>query len=97
MYGYRHTPVRRLVERLGLHAYDVPAPYTGVTVSPSRVRLPLKQHVGAPSRPTVAVGDRVETGALVAEIAEGALGARVHASIPGVVRSVDGEVCIAST
>jgi Na+-translocating ferredoxin:NAD+ oxidoreductase RnfC subunit len=53
--------------------------------------LKLRQHLGAPARAVVAAGERVRLGQLVAEIAEGALGARVHASIDGVVEAVDAE------
>ena len=42
------------------------------------------------------VGDRVAPGQPVAEIPAGALGARVHASIGGTVRTVDGSVVIES-
>ena len=42
----------------------------------------------------VKVGDMVQVGDLVAEIKEGALGARVHAGISGKVTSVDGAITI---
>ena len=49
------------------------------------VRIPLKMHIGAPAVPVVKTGDVVSVGDLIAEIKEGALGARVHASIAGKV------------
>jgi Na+-translocating ferredoxin:NAD+ oxidoreductase RnfC subunit len=52
----------------------------------------LKQHVGAPCQPIVAVGDRVKKGQTVGRppMTNGkpALGAPVHASIDGVVREI---------
>jgi hypothetical protein len=39
-------------------------------------------------------GERVRVGDVVAAPAEGALGARIHASIDGVVTSVNGSVVI---
>jgi Na+-translocating ferredoxin:NAD+ oxidoreductase RnfC subunit len=42
----------------------------------------------------VQAGDRVRRGGLIGEIPESALGARVHASIDGVVASVDDAVRI---
>ena len=51
----------------------------------------LKQHVGVPATPVVKTGDAVKKGQLVAEIPAGALGARVHASIDGIVAQVTGE------
>ena len=86
---HKRVPVRRLIARMGLSAYDVPAPYTETSDRPGAVTLPLRQHVGKPSVPVVRVGDRVRAGDLVAEIPEKALGARIHASIDGIVTAVD--------
>ena len=63
-------------------------------VEPSRVVLPLSQHVGAPAEPTVQVGSRVSVGDVIAQPAEGKLGAVIHASIAGQVTTVDGNVTI---
>ena len=94
MYESRRIPLKQLVQRLGLTEYDGPAPFVELGRDPTSVRLPLAQHVGAPAVPVVQVGDRVRPGDLVAEIPEGALGARLHASIAGLVRSVDPEIVI---
>jgi Na+-translocating ferredoxin:NAD+ oxidoreductase RnfC subunit len=59
------------------------------------VTIPLQQHIGAPAVPVVSVGDRVEKGALIADIKEKSLGAKIHASISGSVASVtDKEIVI---
>jgi len=42
----------------------------------------------------VRAGERVRVGDVVAAPAKGALGARIHASIAGTVRDVDGAVSI---
>jgi len=42
----------------------------------------------------VSAGDAVAVGDVVAEPPEGALGARIHASIAGVVQSVDATIII---
>ena len=94
MYESRRTPLKQLVQRLGLTEFDQPAPFAELDREPASVRLPLAQHVGAPATPVVQAGDRVRPGDLVAEIPEGALGARLHASIAGRVRSVDPEIAI---
>ncbi len=52
-----------------------------------KVILPLKQHVGGPCKPIVAVGDLVEKGQLIA-VPEG-LGANIHASVKGLVESLE--------
>ncbi len=85
---YRKVPSKRLIARLGLSRYDVPAPLTDTTYSPRAVYLPLRQHIGAPAIPTVEPGQRVVKGELIAGIPEGALGANIHASISGTVRQV---------
>ncbi len=91
---YRRVPTHRLITRLGLESYRNVGPLEDRVFAPQRVVLPLKQHAGAPAVPAVRVGDRVHAGDLVAAPAAGALGARIHASIDGVVRSVEGGVTI---
>lgn len=92
--GERKVPTCRLIERTGLKPYDFHAPWKDVSFSPSQVRIPLQQHLGAPAVPTVKVGMRVRKGDVIGEIPEGKLGARVHASIEGVVMGVGDEVLI---
>ena len=92
---YRMIPTKRLVARLGLSQYDVKAPLLAEMPQVRSVKLLLSQHIGAPAKPIVAVGDSVAKGQLVAEIPEGAgLGANVHASIAGKVVSIDGAIVI---
>ena len=75
---------------MGLTDWDVHAPWLDVDMQPARVKLLLKQHIGAPAVPVVKVGDRVAVGDKVAAIKDGALGANIHSSISGRVTSVDG-------
>ncbi len=85
----RYVPTARLMQRLNVVKYDThPGLIEGFR--PSRVILPLKQHIGAPAVCLVRAGDMVKKGDLVGEIPDNALGARVHASIDGVVESVAG-------
>jgi Na+-translocating ferredoxin:NAD+ oxidoreductase RnfC subunit len=92
MAEYRLIPSLRVASRLGLAAwYHQDAPLSSVSCDPDQVALNLKQHLGAPAVPVVKQGDLVKRGTLVAEIPEGALGARVHASIDGVVTGVTPE------
>lgn len=88
LFSAKRVPTRRLISRLGLSEYDVPAPLSEVEFQPEEVILPLKQHAGAPAKPIVKVGDKVRKGDLIGEIPDGALGARLHASIEGIVSSV---------
>ncbi len=50
--------------------------------------MPLQQHIGAPAKAIVRVGDRVERGDKIAE-ANGFVSVPMHASATGTVRSID--------
>jgi electron transport complex protein RnfC len=54
---------------------------------PAEVVLPLRQHTGAPARPLVRPGDRVERGDKIAE-AVGWVSSPVHASATGTVTAI---------
>ncbi|MBW2459767.1 MAG: electron transport complex protein RnfC, partial [Deltaproteobacteria bacterium] len=86
----RRVPLPRLIAKLGLTDY-VKAPDVVALGerAVSQVKLRLSQHTGAPAVPVVSVGQAVTRGQLVAEIPEGKLGARIHASITGRVSAVD--------
>ncbi len=84
-------PMRRLMTKLALTEFRNVGPLADRDLRPQSVTLPLKQHTGAPAVAAVGAGDNVQAGDLIAAPAVGALGARIHASIAGVVRQVDGE------
>jgi Na+-translocating ferredoxin:NAD+ oxidoreductase RnfC subunit len=90
----RKIPLRRLMERLEVTRYDTHPPFYGDAIEIKRVSIPLQQHLGKPAVAVVRPGDRVKKGDLIGEIPEGALGARVHASIEGKVESVDERIVI---
>ena len=85
MAEFRRVPMRRLIARLGLGEYNNTGPLVDHAFAPHSVKLPLKQHAGAPAVATVQCGDRVRVGGLIAAPEQGTLGARIHASIDGVV------------
>lgn len=85
----RRVPIPQLVRRLGLEDWDVHAPMTDRALTPSRVRIMLQQHIGAPAMPIVAVGDRVTAGDPLGAPPEGKLGVPVHTSISGRVTRID--------
>ena len=92
----RYVATTRLIHRLNLTQYDT-HPDSAGDYTPSMVRIPLRQHIGAPATCVVSAGDRVKKGDLIGEIPENAMGARIHASIGGVVESIaDGMVTIKS-
>jgi len=84
----KRVPTSRLIARMGLSAYDVPAPLMSGRADTKRVIIPLQMHAGKPAEPVVAVGDTVNRGDLIGQIPEKALGAAVHASISGKVAKI---------
>ena len=56
--------------------------------TPERVFISLSQHIGAPAKAVVKIGDRVERGQLVAQAADG-LSVNIHASLTGIVTRAD--------
>ncbi len=84
----KKVPVSRLIARLGVADYDVPAHMQEKALSADCVRIALKMGVGAPSVPTVSVGDKVRKNQLVADIPEKKLGVKMHASISGTVTQI---------
>jgi Na+-translocating ferredoxin:NAD+ oxidoreductase RnfC subunit len=85
MAEFRRIPMRRLIAKLGLGEFNNVGPLVDFNFAPKQVKILLKQHAGAPSAPVVKNGDRVKVGDLLAAPAPGNLGARIHASIDGVV------------
>lgn len=54
---------------------------------PARVVLPMQQHLGAPCKPAVAVGDTVQVGQLIGECV-GGFCVPVHSSVSGTVKGI---------
>lgn len=90
----RKIPINRLMERLEVTDYDTHPPFFENDIPVRQVTIPLQQHLGQPALPVVKANDKVKKGDLIGEIPEGALGARVHASIDGTVESVDKNIII---
>ena len=64
-----------------------------VVLDSKEVFIPLRQHIGAPAKPVVAIGDSIKCGQLIGEVKEG-LGANIHSSIAGVVVEVGNSITI---
>ena len=78
----------------GVHPADHKRPASDVPVRrlpmPPRVYLMLAQHVGAPARPVMLVGQKVKKGELIAA-AQGNISAPLHASTSGTICAI-GEI-----
>ena len=88
------NPVRQRLWQFhgGIHLPDEKALSTGRPVAaaplPSRLAIPLRQHIGTPARPLVRVGDWVLKGQRIAE-PQGYMSAPVHASSSGMVIAIE--------
>ena len=59
-----------------------------VMPAPAMVALPMTQHIGAPCKPVVKVGDIVDVGQVIAE-SDAFVSAPIHASVSGKVKKID--------
>lgn len=76
----------------GVHPYggkelSMDKPIREIEASPTMV-YPLSQHIGAPAKPVVAVGDRVLKGQLIAE-APSFVSAPIYSSVSGTVKAFE--------
>jgi len=94
MYEGRRTPLKQLMKRLGVEEYNAPSEFLHHELMPKRVEIPLQQHVGTSASGRGRVGDHVKKGQLIGEIPDGKLGANIHASIDGIVKSVGDTIVI---
>ena len=84
----RRVPIDRLVSKLGIGAWDKPAPLRPLPRELTRLVLSLKQSAGDPVAPSVRAGQKVRMGEVLGEPASGALGATLHAPMAALVESV---------
>ena len=64
---------------------------TRVAELPAQAIFPLSQHLGAPAKPVVKVGDKVRVGTLLAE-AGGFVSAPIYSSVSGTIAKIDSAV-----
>jgi len=88
MKEYRRIPLAQLRKRLHIEEYERETPFEALTLTPSVVRIKMKQHAGQAASPGIGVGAKVKKGQVVGRVEENKLGADVHASIAGKVRAV---------
>lgn len=83
--------LQRTLIRWGVHPDDHKQPAADLPVQriplPPLLFLPLQQHVGAPARPVVTIGQQVAKGQLLAQ-ASATISAPLHASTSGVIKDI---------
>lgn len=92
--AYRNVPTKMLSRKLGLQRFTEDAAFRRDRIEPKSVAIPLQQHIGAPPVPVVRAGDQVSVGDMLAKPGDGQLSVPVHASISGVVKSVEDKIVI---
>ena len=85
---YRKIPMSRLVSRMGLKKYDIPAPLVDVDITAKSVKVMLGQGIGAPAVASVKKGDSVKVGDLIGAYTADKLGTSVHSSVDGRIAEV---------
>ena len=90
----RHVPIDRLVSKLGIGAWDKPAPLRPFETEPARLVLPLKQSAGVAIVPSVSAGQAVRKGDLLGEPPPNALGVPLHAPVAGRIDSVSDTIVL---
>ncbi len=91
MKEYRRVPLMQLRRRLQIEDYERETPFEDVKLRPAAVKIRMRQHAGQPAVPAVQEGKKVKRGQLVGRVDPSQLGAQVHASIDGKVRTVTPE------
>ena len=91
---YRKAPAEKVAARVGVHKYYHYEMADLICAQPEEVHIPVQMHIGPPAVPTVAPGDRVRWGDLIAAPQPGKLGARIHASMDGRVAAVGETITI---
>lgn len=88
-------PLSRLRTRLGLDKYNVSAPVTEFEYVPKKLTILLSQHIGAPAKTVVAVGDKVTQGQVIATACDNVLSVNIHAPVNGkVIQITDKKIVI---
>ncbi|GAB5071599.1 cobalamin reductase PduS [Citrobacter sedlakii] len=94
MAKYRLVPVKRLIAKLGLTPWYREAPLREDEPVTEKTTLLLRQHISASAVPCVQKGERVTRGQCVADVPQGAPGARIHASMDGIVSEITEQAII---
>jgi len=88
---YRRTPTSKLKRVLDLNRFGDTGPLTDFNYVPKSIAVPMRQHIGKPAEPIVAVGDGVVAGQKIATVGKD-LGSEIHAPLSGTVVNVNDNV-----
>lgn len=87
MADYRKVPTKKLMQRLDVLMFKDEGPLIDIGLSSNEVKIPLNQHIGAPSESIVRVGQKVKKYELIAR-ANGQISSNTHSSIDGIIKAI---------
>jgi len=90
----RRVPLKQLMKKMDLTKFNAATPFNTNSPMPDKVKIMLKQHVGAPAISVVNIGDIVNKGDLIGKVDPQNLGANIHASISGTITEINNESII---
>ena len=79
------VPIPRLIARLGLTKYNKPARLDETELHLDKLRISLKQNIGAPNPPVVSAGQTISKGDVIAQAEPKVLGLSLHSPVSGTV------------
>lgn len=83
------VPIKRLTARLGLTQYDKPALLDEKELTSKKLKISMRQNIGAPMNVLVKKGQKVVIGELLAAADEKALGLPLHSPVNGKILEVN--------
>ncbi len=91
---YRKVPTKRAASRAGVGEFNSYTIENIIEFTPRKVKIALRQSIGAPPELLVSTGQFVNAGEKIAKCPDGKLGANLHASISGKVTVEDDSIII---
>lgn len=85
--AYRKTPIKKIMQKLHLNGFANRGPLVDHDWKPKRLQVMLRQHIGAPAVPVVAVNEVVLKRQKIASVGDN-LGAEIHSPLSGRVASI---------
>jgi len=87
---YRKTPINKIMQKLNLNRFPNRGSLVDYDWKPKQLTVMLRQHIGAPAEPVVAVNDNVSKKQKIASVGRN-MGAEIHTPLAGRVSSITSE------
>lgn len=87
-YSSRKTSIAMIMKKIDVSRYSVETPYKG-KITVSKVRIPIRKHIGSPAKPLLEIGNNVRINDMIAATPKDKLGTTYHASIVGKITDIN--------